>query len=235
VKALEFHCTNCHRQCFLPRRSNTARFFCSVACSTEWRRENPVRRHTCFECGTRFGGRSRRARSQRKFCSRKCWDVFRRKEGARQTAASAERRAQKAKEYQKAWFQRNKDRKCKQGSAWRKKNRAKAAAMFRKWKAKHPTYDAIRSAIRKARKTGAGGSFTEVEWQDLKKLYDHRCLCCGRSEPSVRLEPDHVIPVTRGGHSKITNIQPLCRSCNARKGNHNSIDYRENAALANPA
>jgi 5-methylcytosine-specific restriction endonuclease McrA len=39
-------------------------------------------------------------------------------------------------------------------------------------------------------------------------------LCCGKRKP---LEADHVIPVCKGGTSWLHNIQPLCRSCNAKK------------------
>lgn len=42
-----------------------------------------------------------------------------------------------------------------------------------------------------------------------------RCVTCGVSE---QLEFDHIIPLVRGGATSVRNLQLLCRSCNASKG-----------------
>jgi hypothetical protein len=91
-----------------------------------------------------------------------------------------------------------------------------------KWEAKNPDKIRAKGARRRTRKTNAGGSFTDSEWQELCEKYDNCCLCCGEAKP---LEPDHIVSVSKGGHSNISNIQPLCRSCNASKGTK-TIDYR---------
>ncbi len=49
------------------------------------------------------------------------------------------------------------------------------------------------------------------------------CLACG-SDKNICI--DHVIPVNRGGKNDISNYQPLCKSCNSRKGT-NTTDYRK--------
>jgi 5-methylcytosine-specific restriction endonuclease McrA len=79
--------------------------------------------------------------------------------------------------------------------------------------------------IRRARKLAAKGSHTNKEWQALKAFYGYRCLCCGKSEPEVKLTRDHVIPLTQGGTDSIDNVQPLCARCNSKKNNKH-IDYR---------
>lgn len=78
-------------------------------------------------------------------------------------------------------------------------------------------------SIRRARRNEAGGSYTVAEWLSLCEAYGNACLGCEASGP---LEPDHVVPIARGGSSHISNIQPLCRRCNQRKGTK-STDYRQ--------
>jgi 5-methylcytosine-specific restriction endonuclease McrA len=78
---------------------------------------------------------------------------------------------------------------------------------------------------RRARESGAGGSFTEQEWLVLKHKYNNTCICCGKKEPEIKLQADHVIPVSKGGTSYIDNVQPLCGKCNRIKAGK-TIDYR---------
>jgi hypothetical protein len=46
---------------------------------------------------------------------------------------------------------------------------------------------------------------------------NHTCQSCGAKAPDVKLEPDHVIPVTLGGSDDPSNLQTLCEGCNAGK------------------
>lgn len=80
----------------------------------------------------------------------------------------------------------------------------------------------------------AVGSHTEEQWQALLKICGHQCLCC-KSKPrridrASILTKDHVIPIIRGGSNSIENLQPLCMTCNARKGTK-AIDYRDAVAI----
>lgn len=87
----------------------------------------------------------------------------------------------------------------------------------------------VNNQKRRARLFGAEGSHTKEEWADLKAKYEYRCLCCGEFEINLKnpLEQDHVIPLSKGGTNWITNIQPLCETCNGMgvKGTK-STDYR---------
>lgn len=115
-------------------------------------------------------------------------------------------------------------------SPWNKgiKYRQISGEKHHNWKggiSKTASYHNFYSNQYKIRKRGAFGSFSIVEWETLKSAYGYMCLCCKQREPDIRLEADHVIPISRGGGNTIDNIQPLCRSCNAIK-NTKSDDFR---------
>jgi 5-methylcytosine-specific restriction endonuclease McrA len=95
----------------------------------------------------------------------------------------------------------------------------------RQWRKANP--DKVRAAWhrRRARHRSAGKSFTSYEWSALKEYYNFTCLACGKREPEIKLTPDHVIPLGPPGTGEISNIQPLCLSCNSSKGAR-AIDYR---------
>ena len=64
----------------------------------------------------------------------------------------------------------------------------------------------------------AEGNYTWKKWEELKKKHNFTCAICGRKEPEIKLTIDHIIPISEGGTNWISNIQPLCRSCNSKKG-----------------
>jgi len=91
---------------------------------------------------------------------------------------------------------------------------------------------AFHNARRRARKLLADGSHTFGEWELLKKQYGFRCLGCGQVEPVIQLTEDHIIPLSKGGSDYIENIQPLCKSCNSRKGANVTISAERYASEA---
>jgi hypothetical protein len=43
------------------------------------------------------------------------------------------------------------------------------------------------------------------------------CVQCNASEESVKMTVDHIVPRIKGGNDFLTNLQPMCLSCNSRK------------------
>ena len=97
----------------------------------------------------------------------------------------------------------------------------------RKYHAKNPWKVLEAGRRHRAHKYGADGSFTETQFQVLCDHYNNICLCCGEPKELTR---DHVVPLVKGGSNDISNIQPLCKSCNSSKG-VKSTDYREMEGL----
>jgi 5-methylcytosine-specific restriction endonuclease McrA len=94
------------------------------------------------------------------------------------------------------------------------------------WMKAHPGKYTEYSRNRRGLEANAEGKFTAAEWEALKKKYNYTCLRCGKCEPEIKLTPDHVLPLAKGGSNYIKNIQPLCLLCNCTK-NAKHIDYRE--------
>ncbi|MCP4139989.1 MAG: HNH endonuclease [Chloroflexi bacterium] len=130
---------------------------------------------------------------------------------------------EKEKAYKKEYRKENKEKINAYHKEWSKANPEKRAAYKKEWRKANPEKRAAYDQKRRARKAGNGGSFTAQEWRDLCEKYDSKCLCCKKKK---KLTADHVVPISKGGTSNIENIQPLCKSCNSRKGNRRSTDYR---------
>jgi hypothetical protein len=75
----------------------------------------------------------------------------------------------------------------------------------------------LRSAYRR-RKCYAEGSHTYKEWLELRDSTLGICPACKQNGDVRRLTRDHIIPLSKGGSDFISNIQPLCLSCNSKKG-----------------
>lgn len=71
---------------------------------------------------------------------------------------------------------------------------------------------------RRAREANAPGDFRWIEVIGKFLANDRRCsYCMTQLRPDEQPDPDHVIPLSRGGTNHITNILPSCRLCNSDK------------------
>ena len=113
--------------------------------------------------------------------------------------------------HDRAYKEANKEKIRKQNKEYRRTHKSAAIKYKKENSDKHRSYE----AKRRTRKTKAGGSFTDKQWTTLCKKYYFKCLGCNRKR---KLAADHVVPVSKGGTSDISNIQPLCQPCNSKKG-----------------
>lgn len=129
------------------------------------------------------------------------------------------------KECRNAYYKKNKDREIDRVLKWQRENKDKHYEKQKRWGKRN--IEKVREIKRKAesarnqRKRENGGSFTKEEWKILCESVGKRCVSCGKKK---KLTVDHIIPISEGGSSDISNIQPLCRGCNEVKGT-NTLNY----------
>ena len=59
---------------------------------------------------------------------------------------------------------------------------------------------------------------TNSKRYDILKRDNFMCKICGRTaDDGAKLEVDHIMPVSKGGKTKDSNLQTLCRECNQGK------------------
>ena len=132
---------------------------------------------------------------------------------------------EKVKARSRKWYLVNQEKIKACSRKWRAANPEKVKVRQRKWQIANPEKVKEQSNRHRARKYLNGGSFTAMEWVALCKEHGYKCLACGEAKP---LTADHVIPLVLGGVNLIENIQPLCKSCNSKKGTQ-IMDYRGSA------
>jgi 5-methylcytosine-specific restriction endonuclease McrA len=86
-------------------------------------------------------------------------------------------------------------------------------------------YKAAGCSKRRARKAGAGGTFTEQQIRELYALQGERCRYCCKQLAYQEIHRDHRMPIALGGSSDIANIQILCAACNLSKGAQHPDEY----------
>ncbi|HEQ78190.1 MAG TPA: paclitaxel/taxanoid biosynthesis susceptibility protein TS1, partial [Euryarchaeota archaeon] len=62
----------------------------------------------------------------------------------------------------------------------------------------------------------------EVREYMLEK-WKHKCAYCGKS--NLPLEIEHIIPKSRGGTDRVSNLTLACHKCNQKKGNQTAAEF----------
>ena len=137
------------------------------------------------------------------------------------------RNPEKAREAMRRWRQRNpelrrvRDRQYKRTAYLRRG--AEVNALKAEYLRSHPEVRRAKDQAYRARRAVAAGVFTGKQWLALTIAFGGACGYCGEVRP---LEPEHRIPLSRGGDNSIANIIPACRRCNARKATRTEAEFR---------
>ena len=65
------------------------------------------------------------------------------------------------------------------------------------------------------------------QWEKTLSLFDDSCAYCGKLLTEVC--KDHFVPLTLGGAFTVSNILPVCRSCNSSKGSTHPQEWLPHA------
>jgi 5-methylcytosine-specific restriction endonuclease McrA len=156
------------------------------------------------------------------------------KDPERQRAYAREwmkRNAVKAREAMRRWRARNPELRRERNRRYKRaaqlRDPVKINAQKAAYHAAHPEYKRAKDHAYRARLRAAPGSFTGRQWRELVEQWGNRCAYRGELGP---LEPDHRVPLARGGTNFIENILPACRNCNAQKHKMTEEEFRARLA-----
>ncbi len=83
-----------------------------------------------------------------------------------------------------------------------------------------------RNTVRKRRALRKGATVEYISVAEIDALlldYNYCCAYCGASD--VKLEIDHVYPISKGGAHALSNLVPACIHCNRSKHDKLPIDW----------
>lgn len=79
------------------------------------------------------------------------------------------------------------------------------------------TEDGVRKAKRVTAAMERAKLSDKLRYEVLQRDH-HHCVICGRgAEDGVKLHVDHIMPVSKGGKTELSNLRTLCESCNLGK------------------
>lgn len=135
------------------------------------------------------------------------------------TAATPERKKQDPavrKAYKRAWYLANRERYLagRVGGGKRERNLAKAKERDRAWARANP--DRVAAKINRYRARKRNGLCTKADLKSLAPFYaqaQRASKCVG-----VEFHVDHIVPLSKGGEHRASNLRVLPASLNRRKG-----------------
>lgn len=125
----------------------------------------------------------------------------------------SETNLEKGREYQKAYFLKNKDKEL---------LRYKEQYHKRKNTEQYKENKKARDQRRRAVKNGTYADYSIKEWEECKEHFNHQCAYCGGK---TELSQDHFIPLSKGGELTINNAIPSCKKCNSSKRDRDFFEW----------
>ena len=179
----------------------------------------------CFECNREYNRKYKESNFEKERERKRKWREDNCENERARTQKYREDNIEKIRERKRKWRENNREYVNECARKYRAQNLGRVVESVRKWLKANPEKATEYYHNRRARVEHNGGTFTAREWRELKERHKYTCLRCGKREPEIKLAPDHVLPLAKGGANIIENIQPLCRSCNSKK-HAKHIDYR---------
>jgi 5-methylcytosine-specific restriction endonuclease McrA len=168
-----------------------------------------------------------------------CSRIYRRK--------IADENPEKVREYRLAWQRANKNKmqaynarwvatpenraaKNAISAAWRKANPDLNRAIKKAWVNANPEAVKAHHSKRRARELAAEGSHTKADIAEIKAAQKGKCAYCKQQLGSL-WHVDHIVPLSKGGSNKRSNLQIACRSCNCAKHNKDALVFARRMGL----
>jgi len=67
----------------------------------------------------------------------------------------------------------------------------------------------------------------------LLEKFSRKCVYCGKK--NIPLQIEHIIPKSRGGSNRVSNLTIACEKCNLKKGNKTNIQKQAKESLKSTA
>jgi hypothetical protein len=86
----------------------------------------------------------------------------------------------------------------------------------------------IDSCIPKYKKHPISSTLKRKVWDTHigQTIGQHKCFCCNLTYiTQLSFHCGHVIPESKGGDTKLSNLRPICQNCNSSMGTQNMYDF----------